>query len=165
MSLQYIIDGYNIINHPLFSRSPKQGKDCRIDLLHFISSKRLCGSPKNKVTIVFDGFSPVSRDFDLNYAAEGFIFSHESSADDVIKDLVESSKQPKNIIVVSDDKDIRISVKFSGASVLGVEEFITSKERSEASKKGHFSSSEAKPELNRIEIFKINQELERKWLK
>ncbi|MBM3250334.1 MAG: NYN domain-containing protein, partial [Candidatus Omnitrophica bacterium] len=63
MSLQYVIDGYNIINHPQFSRTQKSPEDPVGSLLWLIRSKRLTGSAKNKVIVVFDGY-PKSVDAD-----------------------------------------------------------------------------------------------------
>ena len=61
MSLRYAIDGYNIIKHPLFTQqAAKKIQDSRIFLLEFIRINRLCGSRKNKITVVFDGY-PDSR--------------------------------------------------------------------------------------------------------
>ncbi|MFH0738421.1 MAG: NYN domain-containing protein [Candidatus Omnitrophota bacterium] len=164
MSLHYVIDGYNVINHPLYSRITKSSKDCQNTLLEFIKVNKLCGSPRNRITIVFDGFPVVSHS-SLKVIEASLIFSEQDTADDVIKRLVEDSRQPKNIQVVSDDKELCLSTRLSGGCVLGVEEFITRKQKAIDKKKTYLSSVEIKPELNRIEILKINQELERKWLK
>ena len=52
MSLQYVIDGYNLINHRLFIPTDKRTKDSRIALLELIRIKKLCGSPANEVIVV-----------------------------------------------------------------------------------------------------------------
>ncbi|MBM3255831.1 MAG: NYN domain-containing protein [Candidatus Omnitrophica bacterium] len=164
MSLHYVIDGYNVINHPSYNRIPKLSKDYQKALLEFITVNKLCGSPRNRITVVFDGFPAVS-DSGLKVTEASIIFSEQDSADSVIKRLVEDSRQPKNIQVISDDRELCLSVRLSGGCVLGVEEFISRKQKVLDKKKTYLSSAEIKPELNRIEILKINQELERKWLK
>ena len=164
MSLHYIIDGYNIINHPLFARSHKKTKDCRRALLEFIRDNKLCGSLKNRVTVVFDGFLP-TLESSIKSQSTNLIFSQEDSADNVIKRLVEESREPRNIRVVSDDKEIRLFIKFFRASSLSVEEFINRPQKAGDSRKTYMSLSELKPELNQAQILKINQELERRWLK
>src|SRR3989338_5877343 len=123
MSLQYIIDGYNIINHPLFiQHASKKINDSRIALLEFIRTNRLCASPKNKITVVFDGSGlsgQISDKTDI-----GIIFSRRETADERIKRIVENIGNPKNIVVVSDDKEIKFFAQSCGARVLSVEEFI-----------------------------------------
>jgi predicted RNA-binding protein with PIN domain len=164
MSLHYIIDAYNVINHPTFSRSHKKIKDCRRALLDFIMINRLCGSSKNSLTVVFDGFPP-PLESSIKSKNTSLIFSQEDSADNVIKRLVEESREPRNIRVVSDDKEIRLFIKFFRASSLSVEEFINRPQKAGDSRKTYMSLSELKPELNQAQILKINQELERRWLK
>ena len=60
MSLRYIIDGYNIINHPLFAKTSRKSQDVRVALLNFLRVHKPCGSPKNKISVVFDGYPAVA---------------------------------------------------------------------------------------------------------
>ena len=54
MSLDYIIDGYNIIySDDKFLSKTLEGK--RNNLINFLSDKRPQGSSKNKTIVVFDG--------------------------------------------------------------------------------------------------------------
>jgi predicted RNA-binding protein with PIN domain len=159
MSLQYIIDGYNVIRHPEFPVSLSRKSAPYLTLLKQIKLRRLCGSPKNRVVVVLDGYPPVDQDCPNNAIAE-IIFSGQESADERIKRLVERSSQPCNIAVVSDDKEIRLFVQARGAKVLGVEEFI-SPPRSPARRKEEIT----KPELSSEEVSLINQELRNLWLK
>ncbi len=73
--------------------------------------------------------------------------------------MVETSKDPKNIAVVSDDREIIFFIKSVGASAIGVEEFINPE--------GNPQKKEdlIKTELNYSQISKINQELKALWLK
>lgn len=160
MSLQFIIDGYNIIHHPIVTRhTPKKVKDSRITLLDFIKTNRLCGSPKNKITVVFDGYS------DLSGSREGLdvinvVFSRKETADAKIKRMVEESGNPKNIVVVSDDKEIKFLVKSLGAQWVSVEEFISRKVKPKDKKEDLLES-----ELTYSQINQINRELRKIWLK
>jgi predicted RNA-binding protein with PIN domain len=158
MSLQYIIDGYNLINHPLFPASRRKNKDCRAALLEFIKLKKLCGSPKNKIAVIFDGYPP-ARDANYNSSEAEVIFARDRSADEIIKKMLEKTSRSKNIIVVSDDKEIRSFVKFSGARSLGIEEFICRPE-----KPIHKEEEALKAELTYSQIRQINQELRKLWL-
>jgi len=163
MSLQYIIDGYNITRHPAFN-CPKKIKDERQALIELISNRRLCGSLKNKVIIVFDG-NPSRQEQSKAYANINIVFTRHQSADVWIKRLVESKTNPKDIVVVSDDKEIGFFVKSTGARVIGVEEFISRKKELPARQRTDIDTLTIKPELTHSQIQKINQELRKIWLK
>jgi predicted RNA-binding protein with PIN domain len=127
-------------------------------LLEFISINRLCGSRKNKIIVVFDGFP------DIRYPGSGteigVVFSRKESADEKIKRIVAESGNAKNIVVVSDDKEIKFFTTSYGARVEGVEEFFNCKEKTKEKKNESF-----KPELTYTEMHRINEELRRIWLK
>lgn len=161
MSLVYVIDAYNIINHSAFSRYASGCvKDARLALVDFIKTKRPCGSLKaNRAVLVFDGYG------DLPPEREGagveVIFSQEITADEYIKGLLEaSSGNPKNIFVVSDDKEVKSYARLARAGVLGVEEFMAPK-----LKPRNRSDSDLKVELTYSQVDVINRELRKKWLK
>lgn len=163
MSLHYIIDGYNIINHPLFTQSTsKPAGNQRLALLELIIRKRLSGSPNNKVIVVFDGHLDPENSQALNGHNKRIevIFSRKESADTRIKKMVEDSSGLKNIIVVSDDKEIRFYVKSLGAKVLSVEEFISPKEKFKDDRE-----EDLKLGLSYSEAKVINEELKKIWLK
>ncbi len=123
--------------------------------MEFIREKHLCGSSKNKITVIFDGYSAewVSRRHDSDIEV---VFSRDTSADEKIRNMVERSANPRNIAVVSDDKGISLFVKAAGAKSKSIEEFIgKSLEEKEL----------LKPELTYSQMHKINQELRQIWLK
>ena len=188
MSLLYIIDAYNTINHNAFSPIRKKinpvrntrilgvenkisngVKDPQRALLEFIENQRLGKKSKSKITVVFDGYPKVSVQ-KLDEADINIVFSKEETADTRIKRMVEASKNPKNIVVVSDDREIKFFIKSIGASSIGVEEFINPA----PVRRGGVNPEEKpqrekedliKPELNFSQISKINQELKALWLK
>ena len=160
MSLQYIIDAYNLINHPAFKPAVKSDLNLTHCLADFIRSNRLSGSKNNNVILVFDGYPPqdagIPREDNLLC-----MFSRTQEADELIKKIVEESTQPKNIIVVSDDKEVQIMSRFLKAQVCGVEEFICGKKN----KKPVFSGlDEIDCKLTYSKMQKINDELKKKWL-
>jgi predicted RNA-binding protein with PIN domain len=163
MSLRYIIDGYNVIRHPSFS-FPKKIKDGRLALVEFIRTNCLCGSPKNKIVIVFDGNPNVSGRDKINTEVN-VVFTKNETADEHIKRLIESEDNPKNTVVVSDDKEIKFFVKSVGGVSMGVEEFINHKEKLNQARSKDAEALALKPELNYSQIHKINQELKKIWLK
>jgi predicted RNA-binding protein with PIN domain len=160
MPLHYIIDGYNILHHPDLASANKKIQDPKAALIEFIKINRLTGSLKNKVTLVFDGYPDASGKSSDDANIE-VIFSRYESADERIKGMVENSSGRKNIIVVSDDREIIFCVKAAGASCLGVEEFTRPSLRP-----AHLQKTDTrKAELSYGQIQKINQEFKKIWLK
>lgn len=162
MSLQFIIDGYNIIHHPIFTRSSNQKiKDQRLALLELIKKEKLAGSLRNKITIIFDGYCnpeelPGLTDYDSRIK---IIFSLKMTADDKIKDIIENSSSPKNIVVVSDDKEIKALAKLYSAQSQNVEDFVQPE-----NKQRKPQDELLKAELSYSQIHNINEELKKIWL-
>jgi len=157
MSLQYVIDGYNLIRHRAYSGCSRS-KDDRRGLLEFIRSKRPCGSRKNKVTVVFDGYSGERSGSEDDIEV---IFSCDISADEKIRRILEAGPKNKNVIVVSDDRQVRETCRLYNATALGVEEFLAPK----TTRAGAKDNESAKPELSSAQVRRINQELNDLWLK
>ena len=162
MSLQYIIDGYNVINHPLFKeRVNRKIKNQRFALLELIKRERLAGSSKNKITVVFDGYpNPKDTpDFGESEGGRCIVFSGRETADEQIKKMLEGAANPRNAVVVSDDKEVKFFARAAGGRTLSVEEFIGLRERKRANK-----DSSVEPELTYSQRYKITQELRKVWL-
>ncbi|MCX5709610.1 MAG: NYN domain-containing protein [Candidatus Omnitrophica bacterium] len=159
MSLRFIIDGYNITNHPDFCRKARKSlADPRQALASLIKTSRLSGSPRNQVDIVFDGY-PGERGA-VEPSGLNIIYSRDISADERIRKMLEAAANPKSIVVVSDDKEIRSFAGIFGAQHLSVEDFLVSKEEGAALKR-----KLAEPEISYTAKHKINEELRRIWLK
>lgn len=161
MSLQYIIDAYNVINNPQFKPGAKSTLNIQQALADFIRSNRLTGSKNNRVILVFDGYAPSNESIPED---GGLVckFSQAVEADELIKKIVESSGEPKNIIVVSDDKEVRLMSRFLRAQVCGVEEFICGKKKSKLVLEAGSESLDFKLTYSKMQ--KINAELKKKWL-
>jgi len=110
--------------------------------------------------VVFDGYPDLTNK-ELNNKDIDIVFSKSQTADERIKKIVESVDNPKNIIVISDDKEIKFSVKVIGARIKSIEEFLAPK----ASTKKKESSLIPKPEITYTQMQKINEELRKIWLK
>ncbi len=161
MSLQYIIDAYNIINHPQFRPRARKSPNIQSSLAEFIRLNRLCGSRKNKAILVFDGYPPCGVHMPKE---EGLVcvFSRMIEADELIKRLVEESVQPKNIIVVSDDKAVQVAARLLKARISAVEEFLCG---SKSTRQPRFlSEQEEENEISYSKMQAINAELKKKWL-
>ncbi len=154
MSLHYIIDGYNITNHPRFTHNNSSATA----LVEFIVENKLCGSSRNTVAVVFDGYP--DKSYEQADTGVKVVFSREDSADGRIKEILETSGVAASTVVVSDDKEIKFFAKACGAKAISVEEFIPSKEKKQLK-----NSDLTKPELNYTQMHKINEELKKLWLK
>ena len=96
MSLNYLLDGYNII-HRLPVLTQKNLEDARNDLIRFIEIHRPQGSSNNSVTIVFDGQPGMGGQPDASGVK--IIFSSGESADDYIKRAVSRSPRDRKSVV------------------------------------------------------------------
>jgi predicted RNA-binding protein with PIN domain len=118
----YFVDGYNVIcqSDAMLAGSLR---DRREKLLRFVEDQRPQGSAVHRVTVVFDGRADVSSP-----RWEGptrVIFSHGKDADTVIKELVDDLANPREAVVVTDDRAIQRWVRGVGARILGVTEFLS----------------------------------------
>jgi len=116
-----IVDGYNVLKSN--SRTaPLRGDNLRAERERFIKSlHRYHGQREDKVTVVFDGYRG-NNDFpDRSRVGDvEVIYSHRGqTADEVIKQMVEESLHPSEIMVVSSDREISTFVKSLGATVTG----------------------------------------------
>ena len=156
MSLHYILYGYNIVRQAehLFGSGLK---DVRAALVNFINENKPCGSSNNKVTVVFDGRAGLSYLHDKGPVE--VIFSQDESADERIKRIVENSHNPKQAVVVSDDRDIQISIRGAGARSMPVAEFLE-----KGQPKVRVVRGQPKTELSSSQVARINEELRKLWL-
>ncbi len=158
MSLQYIIDGYNITNHPKFAEQiPKGFTDSRSSLIQLIKTKK-SSSPHNKFWVIFDGYPGESLD-NQEKGNIMVIFSRRESADERIKKLLELIPNPKNVIVVSDDKEIKFFARSCRAKAESAEDFLALKD-----KVGHKRGESPETEISYTQKHKINEELKKLWL-
>jgi len=148
--LVYLIDAFNLVHKVeslVDSFAPHK------DLISYLKINKLCGSRNNKVIVVFDGYPPrdfVEREFDT-------VFSFDKTADDVIKAKVDEAANKKQIVVVTNDRQIRDYVKRQGAVVCKTDEFTKKKskrKRIQESKDISYSIQE-----------EITEELRDIWLK
>ena len=165
MSQHFLLDGYNIV------KQTSPFCDLAVDVarerfIRAIEKYQPQGSRRNPVTVIFDG-RPGNVDPILSVSVK-VLFSYDESADDRIKDLVKSSDNPRNIVVVTDDREIQYHVKGLGASVWPVKAFLDKMGGGQARQ----GQKDTKPlvardspkVLSKTQEFKINQELEKIWI-
>ena len=151
--LWYIIDGYNVIhkiNEVKKSASPRQ------EFIYYIRRNNLTGSLNNKVTVVFDG-GPHYEEF---IAEKQFtiMFSQDKTADELIKDRIARAKNKKQIVVVSDDREIREAARREGTQILRTKEFLIRK------KKAQKESATPRKQISLSMQEEITEELRKVWL-
>jgi len=164
MSLTYIVDGYNLIKRtPCFDHD--ELRSARSALFSYLECYRPHGSLKNKLMVVFDSKGDCfayreKRSFEV-------IFTNGETADEKIKSIVSQNRQPKEIVVVTDDKQLKLSVRSCGAQVLACEEFFKKGRLPQDRQARFFKDKElgSKVGLNIVQKEKITEELSRIWLK
>jgi predicted RNA-binding protein with PIN domain len=147
--LVYIIDGFNVVHkipHVKQSSTPHE------TLIHYIKKNKLTGSKNNKVIVVFDG-----RFRDLNEKEFEVVFSGEASADELIKKKLDKIKIKSEVIVVSDDKQIREFTIKSRAKSYRVQAFLSPKKTPDKKEEAKDISYPLQRE--------ITEEMRKIWLK
>ena len=122
------------------------------------------------MSVVFDGYPPNISKTRYTYPDIDVVFSKSLTADDKIKAMLEKAVNPRVVVVVSDDRQIKFFASSTGARATGIEEFINSAipDTTALDRKGKFKtpkSESLKPELTYVQINKINKELRNLWLK
>ncbi len=161
MSLQYIIDAFNLINHPAFKPVSRSVLNIQHALVDFIRLNRLTGSKNNALVLVFDGYPPPAEDIPHQNGLL-CLFSRRQEADELIKKIIQDSASPKNIVVVSDDKEVQLTSRFLHAQICNVQEFICGKKNSQSAADTKLAAVDFK--LSYTKMQKINAELRKKWL-
>ena len=115
----FIIDGNNLIGkiNSLLRLQKKDKKQSRVKLAYLIDN--YFQGKNAKVTIHFDGYEQqVIRLINCN-----IFYSQNQTADEKIKQQIESSKNTKNIIVVTSDNNLSEFARVCSCSVIKSEEF------------------------------------------
>ncbi|MBF0121892.1 MAG: NYN domain-containing protein [Candidatus Omnitrophica bacterium] len=166
MSRHFLIDGYNVIRQ-ISSLDDKSLEGGRAWLVRFIQDNGPQGSLRNPVTVVFDGQEGISfSDFPSGVKV---VFSRGESADDVIKRLIEESSTPRDIVLVTDDRDLLYFCRTLGAEIWSVDRFLTQgKKTGQRLRSGVARSRSPKVEgkaIPRVFEDRVNRELKALWLK
>ncbi len=154
----YIIDGYNLINK-IENLQNKQLKDKREYFINLLINRK--SYKNNKLTVVFDGKHEVvystNKQLLKEYNIE-IIFTEFETADEKIKKIVEKYKNPKEIVIITDDKEIQYYVRYYGCRILNSNEFfnrLNSKVKNDTLEKPHTKL------LSKEEENSINQEIKK----
>lgn len=166
MALHFILDGYNVLMRipELFGKGTALPFIAtREGLLDFLSKYRPQGSERNLVTVVFDGFTAMRMDWSfLRKRGIEVVFSDEKSADDTIVRMAENFGKPKDLWVVTDDRELSERLHRFKIKVVTVKEFLSKV-------MGKYPKSESAPDdvkkrLPPEQERRITEELKKKWL-
>jgi len=148
----YFIDGYNVIRAS-DALSAGALRDQREKLVRFIDEKRPQGSANHAVTVVFDGQPDVSSP-PMNTRTR-VLFSRYTDADAVIKEQVDALGNPRDAVVVTNDRAIQKWVRGAGAKILSCEEFLAAGAGKPPPRRGQT--------LDPQTAHDINEELKKLW--
>lgn len=152
--MKYLIDGYNVI-HQITALKGKRLRNQREGLIRLLETAQAQNKQLKDLTVVFDGKTEVSAP-QMNSSVK-VIFSRDGCADKKIKEILERSSFTRDICVVSDDREVRFYVGSGGAKKISVQQFLK-KVVSTSPRQHDFK-------LDEHEARRINQELEKIWLK
>ena len=131
-------------------------EESRHFLIKVVKTYKLYGSRNNQVSIIFDGKEGIP-DEEFNCPFQIF-FSKSEDADSLILRMIEQSDNPSQIVVVTDDKQLRRKARLLGASFKSVEDFF------KKVFKDRYSPVEDKFTLTFQQRERINAELRKLWL-
>ncbi len=126
MSRHFIVDGYNLLH-----ATPRWEKLSRLHqreaFLKFLEEEKTAGSPRNSLTVVLDGYSADLKK--MRFSKLRLVFSEDVDADTAIKRRVADLSNPREAVVVTNDRAIQEAVKGMGAQVMGCAEFLAVKNK------------------------------------
>ena len=126
----FILDGHNII----FKDNGLKGRVSADPAYAFnkliFRCQRLISGKSIKCTVFFDGTPP--GEIITGIKNVQVTFSYNRSADNLIKSLIARSKNPRNLIIVSDDAEIQRFARVHSCELQSVKRFLTETFRSGA---------------------------------
>jgi predicted RNA-binding protein with PIN domain len=118
--MAYIVDGNNVMGQtPGWHRNKSAARKSLLEKVAFFSRVR-----KVRVTVVFDGApDPAVPEASAFRGVKVFYAKPGSDADRRIEELVDSSKDPRGLTVVTSDRHLAFLVRSRGAAVIRSGEF------------------------------------------
>ena len=102
--MHFIIDGNNLIGKiGSLQNLQKKDKQSSREKLAFILESYFHSKPNNKVSLHYDGFEGQS----IRLQRIRIIYSGKRTADDEIKSQIEHDKNPRTLIVISSDRNLK----------------------------------------------------------
>jgi len=151
----FIIDGYNALF--TIKSSLRKQYQSREGFVQYLRIAKPFGSERNRVTVVFDGRDNTLYRQKYSSVPVSIRYSDDKEADEIIVRMVKNAKRTSEIIVVTDDREIRERVSMMGAETLPVKEFFRSLTQK---KKSH---EEEKPDPTSKAGKQITEEMKKVW--
>ena len=149
-----IVDGYNVLHASRWLASSFKGVD-RAEFCRLLG--KLARHSSEKITVVFDAVASESDPSAANVPNVEVIYSgHGRTADDVIIQLIKASSGPRELTVVSSDREIKSAARRRGCKVRSAGEFIkaSARELGRAQTKQNHEPTEKEKGLTRSETDK-----------
>ncbi len=118
----FVLDGHNILFKDAGSKSALSSDPSRTLNRLVTRCKRIVAGKNNKCSIIFDGSPP--GDIISNTDNVQVTFSYDRSADSLIKSLIARSKNPRNLVVISDDVEIQKFARAHSCRIQSVRQFL-----------------------------------------
>lgn len=141
MALTHIlIDGYNLLHASAGTDHdwmPLPLEDARSAMVDFLATRRW--GRRERITVVFDGSGTSALDMRAeNQRGIEVLFSEAGvTADEVIQQIVRDAPNPRKILVVSADREIRDFVIRHGAKVIAPSSFLSTSEEHHQQRRRH----------------------------
>lgn len=115
-----IIDGYNLLRFVQAAETDSPLSD--FQMCHIIG--RYLRATRQKGQVVFDGIGPpYKNDFHKISGLKVYFSGRAADADSVIRKKINASSAPKNLMIVSSDREIRGSARARKAGSVKSDEF------------------------------------------
>jgi predicted RNA-binding protein with PIN domain len=156
----YIVDGYNALFK--IKQFLKKHNRSREGFIRYIRTTRPFGSMRNRVTIVFDGSKDVQFRQKQPSGPVDVVFAKSESADDRIVKMAKKKGDRAEIIVVTDDIEVKDKVRMQGCKTMSVMEFFK-KLAGKKEGKGKKVDEDEKPSPDSKEGKSITDEMKKIW--
>lgn len=143
----FIIDAYNLIHKiPELKKLLSEEQDIIVDTLTAKLQNYFYNS-RNKVMVVFDGHgkNKSSKNIEVRFASTDITHGY-NNADDLIKSMIDRSRNKKLLNVVTSDNEIRWYAGDSGCNVISSKSFWSELKRKKTHKEDLLRESNEKPQ-------------------
>lgn len=118
----YILDGHNILFRDAGLKSILSADPARALNVLIVRCQRIISGKNKKCSVFYDGAPPGNIVSGIKNVQ--VTFSYNRTADALIKSLIARSKNPRNLIVVSDDAEIQRYARAHSCEILPVRRFL-----------------------------------------
>lgn len=125
--MRLIVDGYNIIKQTpdLYERERASLEAARDALVAQLAEIHASSNLYTRITVVFDGQGGSGPSLQRGMGRVRVVFSRKGeTADAMIIRLVRGDRQPRGIVVMTDDREVQRHVRASGAQTLSAADLL-----------------------------------------